>query len=223
MYTSRTLSSDSFAYTYPDMLLVFAAGNSGADYGDKSVYNPCLSKNVLCVGSTNLRDDLSDSNEEQLEVSYFSSLGPTFDGRIKPDVVGPGFKIVSALSGETTTTDSTCGVTEIQGTSMAAPLVAGTAVIARQYFMSTLWTNKCRSGYDYCKPFNPSGYLLKGLLIHSCRAVSKYSHSIFDDKTDIKSMSLSSPPDFFQGYGQVTLTNVLPLDGHGDFDLYVLD
>ena len=47
------------------------------------------------------------------QVSYFSSLGPTFDGRIKPDVVAPGFKIVSAYSGDVN--EMNCGVSEIQG------------------------------------------------------------------------------------------------------------
>jgi subtilisin family serine protease len=161
-YTSRSYASDLFVYTRKDTLLVFAAGNSGAEDGDSSNFNPCISKNVICVGSTNLRDDSDDSYVSELAVSYFSSLGPTFDGRIKPDIVGPGFKIVSALSGDSTSGDSTCGVTEIQGTSMAAPLVSGAAVIVRQYFSSQLWTGICRTSYAYCMSFNPTGYLLKG-------------------------------------------------------------
>ena len=47
-------------------------------------------------------------------MSYFSSLGPTLDGRMKPDVLAPGFKILSALSGDSSTAKD-CGVTEIQG------------------------------------------------------------------------------------------------------------
>ena len=46
------------------------------------------------------------------------------------------------------------------GTSMAAPLVAGSAVIARQYFSHTMWTSNCRSGYTYCKSFTPTGMLV---------------------------------------------------------------
>jgi hypothetical protein len=33
-------------------------------------------------------------------VSYFSSKGPTGDGRIKPDLVAPGEKILSCAAGE---------------------------------------------------------------------------------------------------------------------------
>jgi len=33
-----------------------------------------------------------------LSLAYFSSYGPTFDGRIKPDVVAPGFYLKTAKS-----------------------------------------------------------------------------------------------------------------------------
>ena len=35
-------------------------------------------------------------------VSYFSSKGPTGDGRIKPDLVAPGEKIISCAVGDAT-------------------------------------------------------------------------------------------------------------------------
>ncbi len=31
-------------------------------------------------------------------VAYFSAMGPTLDGRIKPDIVAPGFDIVSSIN-----------------------------------------------------------------------------------------------------------------------------
>jgi len=68
-------------------------------------------------------------------LSGFSSLGPTRDGRIKPDVAAPGEYIGSSLAGgiqasrgaNFTERDGQHG--DITGTSMATPHVAGTAAL----------------------------------------------------------------------------------------------
>ncbi len=63
-------------------------------------------------------------------VSYFSSRGPTADGRAKPDVVAPGEKILSCRAlegpagGKYGTTEAEL-YTRMSGTSMAAPHVSG--------------------------------------------------------------------------------------------------
>jgi serine protease AprX len=61
-------------------------------------------------------------------VSYFSSKGPTGDGRIKPDVVAPGEKILSCATGSLLrerAEGKDCAYVEDSGTSMAAPHVSG--------------------------------------------------------------------------------------------------
>jgi subtilisin family serine protease len=61
-------------------------------------------------------------------VSYFSSKGPTGDGRMKPDVVAPGEKILSAATGQLLkdrAEGKQCEYVEDSGTSMAAPHVSG--------------------------------------------------------------------------------------------------
>jgi subtilisin family serine protease len=63
-------------------------------------------------------------------VSYFSSKGPTGDGRPKPDLVAPGEKIISCGAGSTldlarSATQSDALYVEDSGTSMAAPHVSG--------------------------------------------------------------------------------------------------
>ena len=61
-------------------------------------------------------------------VSYFSSKGPTGDGRLKPDIVAPGEKIISCATGNLKAEGAKgreCDYVETSGTSMAAPHVSG--------------------------------------------------------------------------------------------------
>ena len=70
---------------------------------------------VITVGSTHRM------MPHNYGVSYFSSRGPTGDGRTKPDLVAPGERIDScSLNGYYETMD---------GTSMAAPHVSGAAAL----------------------------------------------------------------------------------------------
>jgi minor extracellular serine protease Vpr len=73
------------------------------------------------------------------QIAYFSSYGPTLDGRVKPDISAPGLSVASAVSHFTdnsyTTAVSTVfnGITyrftRISGTSMSGPAVAGVAAL----------------------------------------------------------------------------------------------
>jgi serine protease AprX len=109
------------------IVVVAAAGNNGylhfttmsgnleEGYRSISITDPGNTEGVITVGSTH-RD-----RAHTYGVSYFSSRGPTGDGRIKPDLVAPGEKIVSTVPG---------GETErMDGTSMAAPHVSGAAAL----------------------------------------------------------------------------------------------
>lgn len=108
------------------IVVVAAAGNNGylqfmttkgpqEGYQSISITDPGNTESVITVGATH-RD-----SAHLYGVSYFSSRGPTGDGRIKPDLVAPGEKIVSTIpEGETKRMD---------GTSMAAPHVSGAAAL----------------------------------------------------------------------------------------------
>ncbi len=62
-------------------------------------------------------------------IIYFSSRGPSADLRLKPDVVAPGFYILSAGYGYPSAFE---GFGQASGTSMATPHVAGAAALLRQ-------------------------------------------------------------------------------------------
>ena len=68
-------------------------------------------------------------------IAPFSSLGPTRDGRVKPDIVAPGEVIASARSSAVPRdpSDPDAYHRVLAGTSMAAPHVAGTIALMLQY------------------------------------------------------------------------------------------
>jgi len=119
--------------------VVVAAGNSGFSslnrnaqggnelgYRDLSINDPGNAELAATVGATH-RD-----SPHTFGVSYFSSRGPTGDGRLKPDLVAPGERIVSCAAGsfkKDVEAKLAAGAEvlylEQSGTSMAAPHVSG--------------------------------------------------------------------------------------------------
>jgi subtilisin family serine protease len=117
------------------VVVVVAAGNTG--YGvaqsqfrgvisagmDLTINDPGNAELAITVGSTH--KDMP----HIYGVSYFSSKGPTGDGRAKPDLVAPGEKIISCAAGkqrqEMKDRVGDCDYLEESGTSMAAPHVSG--------------------------------------------------------------------------------------------------
>lgn len=100
-----------------DMLVVVAMGNEGS-LGERSLGSPADADSVLSVGAVS----------EGGLLCGFSSTGPAFDGRIKPELVGYGCTVPVA-TGAADDAYSAGGA----GTSYATPLVAGMAVLVRQY------------------------------------------------------------------------------------------
>jgi hypothetical protein len=227
IYGAMSYDLDQYVRKHPDFLVLFAAGNSGA-MGLFTINSPANAKNALTVGALQLRNVFNDAilDEEGLSsVASFSSIGPTFDGRLKPDIMGPGDYIMSAYAGSPEILldaqkpgwdgSEICSVHQMSGTSMATPLLAGTVLLVRQYFLhSKYWASMCNPIYKSCADgaFVPSGYLLKALMIHAGEAVKRYSDPAYDrEPTFYSSFNLRRPPDVFQGYGECVLSNILPL------------
>ncbi|MEM9318125.1 MAG: S8 family serine peptidase [Pseudomonadota bacterium] len=106
--------------------VVVAAGNQGfqilqsnrgevASYATSSIMDPGNAEKVITVGATHRESPHSNG------VSYFSSRGPTADGRAKPDIIAPGERIVGPAPRRELRTDS--------GTSMACPHVSAAAAM----------------------------------------------------------------------------------------------
>ncbi len=120
------------------VVVVVAAGNTG--YGRLSsnerqtstgltltINDPGNAELAITVGATH-RD-----MPHTYGVSYFSSKGPTGDGRLKPDLVAPGERITSCAAGghledpffAELDPDTVAPYVDSSGTSLAAPHVSG--------------------------------------------------------------------------------------------------
>ncbi|GIM06163.1 hypothetical protein Vretimale_10562, partial [Volvox reticuliferus] len=146
----------------------------------------------------------------------FSSYGPASDGRIKPDIIAPGYSIQAAASTYRAFGDS-CTFDTYWGTSVATPLVAGTVAIMRQYFRTGFYpfaTNKTM----FSTPFTPSGMLLKALIIVGAK-------SLQGGVAMATGELMGPPPDGYQGWGRLSMSDSLPLEGFTDprVRLQVLD
>mmetsp|Transcript_14029 Transcript_14029/g.14643 ORF Transcript_14029/g.14643 Transcript_14029/m.14643 type:complete len:1100 (-) Transcript_14029:260-3559(-) len=209
-YDDDVLSLDSFSYDNVDFLALFAASNDGSE-GYYSIGSPAVSKNALTVGATR-----SSSASTINSVAFFSSIGPTFDNRIKPDIVAPGYYTWSAKASGTTSTQ-TCEIEQMAGTSMATPATAGVAAQIRSYFAQKK-SSRCNylSAYNFPLPdcsnlTNPKGATVKALVIHSGEPITLYDSESRD--TVEPTATLSTVPDMYQGFGRVSLQNILPYPG----------
>jgi subtilisin family serine protease len=132
-------------------------------------------------------------------MAAFSSRGPTQDGRIKPDVVAPGTDVVSTRSSvgnpyanwglHPLFSDRYCFN---GGTSMATPLIAGTAALMRQYAIE-------RAGIT-----NPSSALIKAMLVGGARSLTPGQYGTGSTR-EIPANS----PNPVEGWGQVNVADTV--------------
>ncbi|QXE85498.1 S8 family serine peptidase [Geomonas nitrogeniifigens] len=190
-YDTFARTADLFIWENNDFLAFFANGNSGDAAG--TVGTPATAKNVVSVGASE-----NGLNAENL--AWFSSNGPTTDGRTKPTVTAPGVNIVSADS-DGIKNSFNSGTIAMSGTSMATPTVAGAAALVRQYYTDGYWPNGTANAAN---GFEPSAAMVKATLINSAQNMTgNYTDALI--------------PSTGQGWGRINLSNVLHFFGDNKF------
>ena len=99
------------------ILVCNSAGNEGSDRKWLKIIAPADADSILTVGGINA--DLTHFSK-----IFFSSYGPTADGRMKPNVVAFGYANVASPSKN--------GYRSVHGTSFSSPLIAGFVACAWQ-------------------------------------------------------------------------------------------
>lgn len=172
-------SAPPFAHYHGDLSTIYCRSANGSGTDCAAPCNSCetvthptdgpfnsmsfigAAKNVVAVGAVNTFPS----------IASFSSRGPAKDGRIKPDVVAKGTSQFSTFPG------SSYG--SLQGTSMAAPVVAG---------ISALLIEQWKRSFGGA---NPTPENLRALLIHSTQDLG------------------NAGPDYTYGFGLVNAKNAV--------------
>lgn len=125
------------------MVVVVSAGNSGATT-NPHVGVPAEATSVLAVGAV----------QANRAYAPFSSIGPSYDGRVKPDVMAKG--------ASATVCDTSGTITTVSGTSFSCPIMAGAIAC---FWQAIPWaTNEQvidfvkQSADSYSLPTNEYGY-----------------------------------------------------------------
>jgi len=162
-YSHATRDVDAFVYAHPDMLVVFNTGNPSkvGPPPASSVSTPGDAKNTLQVGGTRGVAGRGDN------VVAGGLVGPTLDGRIKPDVVGPAYVVAGDFAGFGGG-NGNCVTTGQPGTSWASPTIAGAAALVRQYYTDGFYPTGIATAAN---AMTPSAALLKATLIAAAQPV----------------------------------------------------
>lgn len=181
----RTYDNPAYSHTYEDldgnttiaarganigfekgMLLVNSAGNSG-NTAFPWVSTPADAHGIFTVGAVNANGDYAS----------FSSIGPTFDGRIKPDVVAQGASAYVINQDNDIITNS--------GTSLSSPIIAGAIACLWQarpeYSNAQIMQIVRASAHLFNSPTSELGYGIPDFqtALETLLHISEYSQNVF--------------------------------------------
>jgi hypothetical protein len=176
-YTQWCQAIDQFSWDREDTTVVFASTNLSA------LKTPENSKSVLAVGNTSQQPNQNNAST--------GGIGPTFDGRRKPEIWAPGTGIQSASS------TNTSGYSSSTGTSMACPAITGYCALVRQYYMEGRNYGASGSRANTPRPINPSGALVRATIMNG----------------GVDMTGMTGYPGAREGWGRLILENVLWFKG----------
>ncbi len=153
---------------------VFAAGNGRVSYRCSTIRSPADYAQVVGVGSLDSAD----------KIAYYSDIGPSADGRLKPDISAPGSVIVSTAPGSGSIQPS---YLTLSGTSMATPHVAGSVAL--------IWSANPSLIGDYDRTY--------AILTTSASPIG--ADSQFDDPSVYNLCHATSTPNNIYGYGRLNV------------------
>ena len=233
VYDSYAQQADEYMAEHPDMLVIFAAGNSGVDM-DKdgridadSVCSPGTAKNVLTVGAsknlvekgglqmklgeTGLGQEIwsveplasSMLSENAQGLAPFSSRGPTKDGRLKPEIVAPGTNVLSVRS-------QVDGAEPLWGPYNKDYVWSGGTSMATPLTAGAAAVVR-QFLVEKMKLSAPSAALIKAVLMHT--AFDLYPGQFGEGGAAAGQELLTRRPNVDEGYGRVDVANAINLKG----------
>jgi len=220
-YDQDALDIDGIMWRLRDYTIFYSAGNDGPGANTLST----IAKNNVLVGASDSPTAAGGDNSGNIEaVSDFSAHGPTRDGRIKPDIIAPGWVraatesagIVSQFDYQTSRTaldaavnptnpNNNNGLSVLSGTSFSSPMAAGGALLVRQYFTDGYYPGGASSSGP---GFNPSNALVKAIILNSGRNMTGAYTA--DNAPNGEKASL---PNSGQGWGRMALDDALYFPG----------
>lgn len=207
-YTTASQDVDSFSWNNEDDLVVVATSNNLAVPSppnppgttvSANPHPPWTSKNALAVAAT-----ATAPNQNNVSTG---GLGPTFDGRRKPEIYAPGTSVLSAGAG------LPCGTAPCTGSSMATPAISASAALIRQYFTEGWYPSGTRQP---AQAFTPSGALLKAVLLNATVPMT-------GTDANGSAAALANYPSNLGGWGRLVLANSLFFSGTSPRNLRVWD